>query len=79
MPQTALYLTIRVEWVKSLWTSNGDGNKVFVYTGTNEYDEARYIARQIKKHFDEQGSFSGLCDTVQNKCTVACNRRNAYA
>ena len=42
----------------SLWTSNGDGNKVFVYTGTNEYDEARYIARQIKKHFDEQGSFS---------------------
>ena len=43
---------------KSLWTSNGEGNKVFVYTGTNEYDEARYIARQIKKHFDEQGSFS---------------------
>lgn len=43
---------------KSLWTSNGDGNKVFVYTGTNEYNEARYIARQIKKHFDEQGSFS---------------------
>lgn len=43
---------------KSLWTSNGDGNKVFVYTGTNEYDEAGYIARQIKKHFDEQGSFS---------------------
>lgn len=43
---------------KSLWTSNGGGNKVFVYTGTNEYDEARYIARQIKKHFDEQGSFS---------------------
>ena len=43
---------------KSLWTSNGDGYRVFVYTGTNEYDEARYIARQIKKHFDEQGSFS---------------------
>ena len=43
---------------KSLWTSNGDGNRVYVYTGTNEYDEARYIARQIKKHFDEQGSFS---------------------
>ncbi len=43
---------------KLLWTSNGDGNRVYVYTGTNEYDEARYIARQIKKHFDEQGSFS---------------------
>ncbi|MCD8180343.1 MAG: UvrD-helicase domain-containing protein [Firmicutes bacterium] len=43
---------------KSLWTSNGDGNKVFVYTGTNEYDEARYIAREIKKRFDKTGAFS---------------------
>lgn len=43
---------------KSLWTSNGDGEKVFVYTGTNEYDEARYISRQIKNYFNENGSFS---------------------
>ena len=47
---------------KSLWASNGDGNKVTVYTGTNEYDEARYIARQIKKkHFDEQGWLLSDC------------------
>lgn len=43
---------------KNLWTSHDEGNKVFVYTGTNEYDEARYIARQIKKYFDEHGTFS---------------------
>lgn len=43
---------------KSLWTSNDEGNKVFVYTGTNEYDEARYIARQIKNRFEETGNFS---------------------
>lgn len=43
---------------KNLWTAKGEGNKVFVYTGTNEYDEARYIARQIKEYFDENGSFS---------------------
>lgn len=43
---------------KELWTSNGDGDKVFVYTGTNEYEEGRYIAHQIKKYYDNQGSFS---------------------
>lgn len=43
---------------KSLWTSHGEGEKVFVYTGTNEYDEARFIAREVKKLFDKTGSFS---------------------
>lgn len=43
---------------KNLWTSQGDGNKVYVYTGTNEYDEARYIAGQIRAYFDENGTFS---------------------
>ena len=57
MPQTALYLTIRVEWVNRCGRQTVTETS-FVYTGTNEYDEARYIARQIKKHFDEQGSFS---------------------
>lgn len=42
---------------KNLWTSSGEGNKVYVYTGTNEYDEARYIAGQIKRRFDETGVF----------------------
>lgn len=43
---------------KDLWTDKGEGSKVLVYTGTNEYDEARYITREIKKYFDEQGNFS---------------------
>lgn len=43
---------------KDLWTAQEDGDKVFVYTGTNEYDEARYIAGEIKKYFDENGVFS---------------------
>ncbi len=43
---------------KSLWTDKGEGDKVFVYTGTNEYDEARYIAKTIKEYFDTNGSFS---------------------
>ncbi len=43
---------------KSLWTSHGEGEKVLVYTGSNEYDEARFIAREVKKLFDEAGSFS---------------------
>lgn len=42
---------------KNLWTSQGDGDKVFVYTGSNEYDEARYIARQIKRYFNDTGTF----------------------
>ncbi|NDO19356.1 DNA helicase PcrA [Lachnospiraceae bacterium MD329] len=43
---------------KSLWTSQGEGEKVLVYTGTNEYDEARYIAKEVKEHFNEIGTFS---------------------
>ncbi len=43
---------------KELWTAQDGGEKVYVYTGSNEYDEARYIARQIKLYFDEHGTFS---------------------
>lgn len=43
---------------KSLWTSQGEGEKVLVYTGSNEYDEARYIAKEVKEHFNEIGTFS---------------------
>lgn len=43
---------------KNLWTEKGEGDKVKVYTATNEYDEARFIAKRVKEYFDEQGSFS---------------------
>ncbi len=42
---------------KNLWTERGDGGKVLTYTGMNEYEEARYITREIKKYFDENGRF----------------------
>lgn len=41
-----------------MWTSQGEGEKVIVYTGSNEYDEARYIAKEVKEHFNEIGTFS---------------------
>ncbi len=43
---------------KALWTDNGEGDKIFVYTGANEYDEGRFIAKEIKKRFDNGGKFS---------------------
>ena len=32
---------------KNLWTDNGDGEKVIVYTSTNEQEEARYVVDTI--------------------------------
>lgn len=43
---------------KNLWTDNDEGDKVFTYTGTNEYDEGRFVAKTVKSHFDETGNFS---------------------
>lgn len=43
---------------KELWTANDGGDRVFTFTGTNEYEEARFIARKIRKHFEEEGNFS---------------------
>ena len=43
---------------KDLWTDNGEGDKIYTYTGMNEYDEGRFIAREIKKHYDKTGKFS---------------------
>ena len=42
---------------KNLWTDSGEGGKINVYTGTNEYDEANYIAREIKRYYEENGRF----------------------
>lgn len=43
---------------KSLWTDNNGGDKIQAFTGENEYDEGRFIAKEIKKHYDETGSFA---------------------
>ena len=40
---------------KTLWTQNGEGNKVQVYTAENEQDEASHIADIIGQHLREGG------------------------
>ena len=40
---------------KTLWTDNGEGDKVQVYTAENEQDEASHIADVIGQHLKEGG------------------------
>ena len=40
---------------KTLWTQNGEGDKVQVYTAENEQDEASHIAAIIGQHLREGG------------------------
>ena len=40
---------------KTLWTQNGEGDKVQVYTAENEQDEASHIADVIGQHLKEGG------------------------
>lgn len=34
---------------KKLWTQNGEGEKITLYNGNNEHDEARFIGEKIKE------------------------------
>lgn len=43
---------------KKLWTQNGAGDLVTVYNGSNEHDEARYIAEKISEIRANGGSYS---------------------
>lgn len=42
---------------KALWTDKGAGGKIRVCTSRNEYDEGRFIAQEIRRHYDETGRF----------------------
>lgn len=42
---------------KVLWTDNGEGNKIQSYTATNEYDEGKFVAQTVRKHYEEGGKF----------------------
>ncbi len=42
---------------KKLWTAKDGGDKIQVFTAPTEYDEARFIARTIKKYQQENGRF----------------------
>lgn len=39
---------------KNLWSENGDGQVCKIYSARNEYDEARFVADEIKKLIDEE-------------------------
>ena len=43
---------------KTLWTANENGDKIQVFTAMNEYDEGRFIASEIKKRYNESGTFA---------------------
>ena len=45
---------------KTLWTKNGEGDKVQVYTAENEQDEAMHIADVIGQHLKEGGHLADL-------------------
>ncbi|MCX8581055.1 DNA helicase II [Gilliamella sp. B3482] len=45
---------------KNLWTDSGDGEKILLYRGFNDADEARFVVGQIKK-FHEQGQNYSSC------------------
>jgi DNA helicase-2/ATP-dependent DNA helicase PcrA len=40
---------------KNLWSDRGPGEKIVIYKGYSEHDEAEYIADRIRYHRDEQG------------------------
>ncbi len=43
---------------KELWTDNDKGEQITTITAYNEYDEAHFVATQIKKHCNNGGLFS---------------------
>ena len=43
---------------KTLWTDNGDGEKITVYTAPDEREEAKFIADSILENVRNGGSFS---------------------
>ena len=46
---------------KTLWTDNGDGDKIDVFPAGNEYEEAEYIAKQIDAAVNLQGARYSDC------------------
>lgn len=46
---------------KTLWTDNGDGDKIDVFSAGNEYEEAEYIAKQIDAAVNLQGARYSDC------------------
>jgi len=43
---------------KQLWTADGEGEQIDLYTAYNEVDEARFVVERIRAHIDGGGSAS---------------------
>ncbi len=43
---------------KTLWTENGDGSKILIYTAPDEREEARYVADSILENVHNGAAFS---------------------
>lgn len=56
MPPTVSSSTTLSAKGKTLWTKNGEGDQVQVYTAENEQDEASHIADVIGQHLKEGGT-----------------------
>ena len=41
---------------KTLWTDNGNGDKITVFEAENEYEEAEYIAKEIQREVENKGT-----------------------
>ena len=51
---------------KNLWTEDGQGEKISLYAGFNELDEARFIVSKIKEWFEHGNALSDCAILYRN-------------
>ena len=51
---------------KNLWTDRSEGEKISLYVGFNDIDEARFVIGQIKKHHDAGEKYSSCAILYRN-------------
>jgi DNA helicase-2/ATP-dependent DNA helicase PcrA len=51
---------------KDLWTQGQEGNKIALYAGFNEMDEARFIVSRIKQFFDDGAALKDCAILYRN-------------
>ena len=51
---------------KNLWTDSGDGEKISLYVGFNDIDEARFVVGQIKKYHDDGHNYANCAILYRN-------------
>jgi DNA helicase II / ATP-dependent DNA helicase PcrA len=51
---------------KNLWTDSGDGEKILLYRGFNDADEARFVVSKIKKYHDEGQNYASCAILYRN-------------